>query len=223
LLFKLLLHLGKIAFGYDARVGKLFTQMDTWMGRDGQPVTLNMFLYTHSDPVNGIDPSGYMTMITQNFTTKIQGALRGRNTANFRVFIKESAEQGACFMITELAEKEVGKILSGIYVIEDGFDREGKPYVGRSEDIDNRHPAERVKRKIARIEFAIDDMFDKFGFKDEKKKFKNHLRLIEQFVMDHIRDQQETDISNKREEVAKKPKSKNSQALRKILEKIKMC
>ncbi|WP_100914995.1 RHS repeat-associated core domain-containing protein [Pseudoalteromonas spongiae] len=46
---------------YDQNVGR-FTHQDAWMGRDGEPVTLNKYLYTHADPVNGVDPSGYMTL-----------------------------------------------------------------------------------------------------------------------------------------------------------------
>jgi RHS repeat-associated protein len=42
---------------YDQSQGR-FTQQDTWMGRNHDPVTLHKYLYTHSDPVNGIDPSG---------------------------------------------------------------------------------------------------------------------------------------------------------------------
>ena len=42
---------------YDQGVGR-FTQMDTWMGRSQDPVTLNKYIYAYSDPTNVIDPSG---------------------------------------------------------------------------------------------------------------------------------------------------------------------
>lgn len=46
---------------YDQGVGR-FTQMDTWMGRNSDPVTLHKYLYANVDPANGIDPSGNMTL-----------------------------------------------------------------------------------------------------------------------------------------------------------------
>ena len=45
-----------------------FPSMDTWMGRSSDPRTLHKYLYTHADPVNGVDPSGNVTL---------QGVLRG--------------------------------------------------------------------------------------------------------------------------------------------------
>jgi RHS repeat-associated protein len=46
---------------YDQGVGR-FSTMDTWTGRPDQPITLNKYLYANADPVNGIDPSGHMTL-----------------------------------------------------------------------------------------------------------------------------------------------------------------
>ena len=43
---------------YDQGVGR-FTQMDTWAGKDFDPVTLHKYLYAGNDPVLMIDPSGY--------------------------------------------------------------------------------------------------------------------------------------------------------------------
>ena len=40
-----------------------FPTMDTWMGRSADPRTLHKYLYTHADPVNGIDPSGRLTLL----------------------------------------------------------------------------------------------------------------------------------------------------------------
>jgi RHS repeat-associated protein len=44
---------------YHQGVGR-FTQMDEWYGKPCTPLTLNKYLYVHSDPLNGIDLSGYM-------------------------------------------------------------------------------------------------------------------------------------------------------------------
>ncbi|MDY6929919.1 MAG: RHS repeat-associated core domain-containing protein [Pseudomonadota bacterium] len=43
---------------YDQSSGR-FTQMDTWMGRNSDPVTLNKYLYGNADPTTFIDPSGH--------------------------------------------------------------------------------------------------------------------------------------------------------------------
>ncbi len=43
---------------YDQGVGR-FTQMDEWLGKSCTPITLNKYMYTHGDPVNFTDPSGY--------------------------------------------------------------------------------------------------------------------------------------------------------------------
>ena len=40
-----------------------FPTMDTYPGRMFEPPTLHKYLYTHADPVNGIDPSGNATVI----------------------------------------------------------------------------------------------------------------------------------------------------------------
>ncbi len=39
-----------------------FWTMDSFQGRNNDPATLHKYLYTHADPVNGIDPSGEMTL-----------------------------------------------------------------------------------------------------------------------------------------------------------------
>ncbi|WP_018016108.1 choice-of-anchor A family protein [Teredinibacter turnerae] len=46
---------------YDQGIGR-FTQMDTWMGDSENPITLNKYIYANADAVNGIDPSGNMTL-----------------------------------------------------------------------------------------------------------------------------------------------------------------
>ncbi|WP_431685685.1 Ig-like domain-containing protein [Hahella sp. NBU794] len=42
---------------YDQNQGR-FTQMDTWMGVNSDPITLHKYLYANADSVNNIDPSG---------------------------------------------------------------------------------------------------------------------------------------------------------------------
>jgi len=47
---------------YDPASGR-FTQMDSWMGINSDPVTLHKYLYANDDPINGIDPSGHITLM----------------------------------------------------------------------------------------------------------------------------------------------------------------
>lgn len=69
---------------YDQNVGR-FTQMDEWMGKDCTPPTLNKFLYTHSDPINGTDPTGFMTLSDFGVAQEGQALIRS-GTASARVF-----------------------------------------------------------------------------------------------------------------------------------------
>ncbi len=46
---------------YNQATGR-FTQMDTWMGRNFDPVTLHKYLYANVDPVNMIDPTGNISL-----------------------------------------------------------------------------------------------------------------------------------------------------------------
>lgn len=46
---------------YNQKAGR-FTQMDSWMGSDSDPITLHKYLYGNVDPVNNIDPSGNFSL-----------------------------------------------------------------------------------------------------------------------------------------------------------------
>ena len=46
---------------YDPATGR-FNSLDSFFGNLDDPQSLHKYLYTHADPVNGIDPSGMMTM-----------------------------------------------------------------------------------------------------------------------------------------------------------------
>jgi len=43
---------------YDQNTAR-FTQMDTWIGNNNDPLSLHKYLYAGSDPVNHVDPSGH--------------------------------------------------------------------------------------------------------------------------------------------------------------------
>ena len=59
---------------YDQGVGR-FTQMDTWMGRNHDPITLHKYLYANADPINNIDPSGHFSLGSTGAANSIVGTL----------------------------------------------------------------------------------------------------------------------------------------------------
>jgi hypothetical protein len=92
--------------------------MDTWSGRMGEPVTLNKYLYGHSSPVNGSDPSGnaWVSLSEQSASSSIASILRAGSGANYRVFIRKSLKQGTCFAIEQAVGHVVEEVISGIYI-----------------------------------------------------------------------------------------------------------
>ena len=52
-----------------------FTSLDPYSGSPHDPQSLHKYAYCHADPVNGIDPSGEMTIGSLNMATLIQGTL----------------------------------------------------------------------------------------------------------------------------------------------------
>ena len=52
---------------YDQGVGR-FTQMDIWAGSCCEPITLNKYLYGKGDPIDYIDPSGLIPLISLNIS-----------------------------------------------------------------------------------------------------------------------------------------------------------
>ncbi len=114
---------------YDQSVGR-FTQQDEWMGRDGEPVTLNKYVYAHADPVNFVDPSGYFGLSDVMGAVNVQGVLTiigtraGANAAGRRLLWN-----GACFVVEEMAEAAISQAV-GLYIFDDIL--VNKPYVGQS-------------------------------------------------------------------------------------------
>ncbi|MEH2292109.1 RHS repeat domain-containing protein [Nostoc sp.] len=49
---------------YNSSTGR-FTRRDTYLGNVFDPTTLNKYIYTNSNPVNGIDPSGLFTLMEE--------------------------------------------------------------------------------------------------------------------------------------------------------------
>jgi len=59
---------------YDQGVGK-FTQQDTWMGHDTNPITLNKYIYGNADPANWTDPSGHFGLASFSAASSIRTTL----------------------------------------------------------------------------------------------------------------------------------------------------
>jgi RHS repeat-associated protein len=56
---------------YNQYAGR-FTQMDTWMGNNSDPVTLHKYLYANADPANMVDPSGNFGLTSIGVASNIQ-------------------------------------------------------------------------------------------------------------------------------------------------------
>lgn len=67
---------------YDPSIGR-FTRRDTYEGRLAEPITLNKYLYTHSNPVNYTDPTGYFTMGEKIAIGVLVGTLAALVVTNF--------------------------------------------------------------------------------------------------------------------------------------------
>jgi RHS repeat-associated protein len=67
---------------YDQNIGR-FTQQDTWMGNNSDPITLHKYLYANADPVNNIDPSGNVTI--GSLMTAVSNVARLAKTASVNV------------------------------------------------------------------------------------------------------------------------------------------
>ena len=59
---------------YDQTQGR-FTQMDTWMGRSQDPITLHKYLYANADPISYIDPTGNFSLGSFSTANSIRGQM----------------------------------------------------------------------------------------------------------------------------------------------------
>jgi len=56
---------------YDQGTGR-FTQMDTWMGINSDPITLHKYLYANADPVSFVDPTGNFGLASFSVASNIR-------------------------------------------------------------------------------------------------------------------------------------------------------
>ncbi len=79
---------------YNPGIGR-FQNMDTFPGMQFEPLSLHKYLYTHADPVNNIDPSGYVSLPALTLGIGI-GAILGEYAIlnrNFYKFIFHNEER----------------------------------------------------------------------------------------------------------------------------------
>ncbi|MEW8195511.1 MAG: polymorphic toxin-type HINT domain-containing protein, partial [Candidatus Thiodiazotropha sp.] len=103
---------------YDQSQGR-FSQQDTWMGRNYDPITLHKYLYAHADPGNMIDPSGKFGLSSLGTTLNILGNLMLRASTVYDVFQIATGEKeysarefGTIVLLNMLPGKVVTRILN---------------------------------------------------------------------------------------------------------------
>ena len=62
--------------------------MDTWMGRSGDPITLNKYLYANADPVTYVDPTGNFGLASIGASLNVRGVLSTAATTGGRSAIQ---------------------------------------------------------------------------------------------------------------------------------------
>ncbi|MBI1348011.1 tandem-95 repeat protein [bacterium] len=73
---------------YDLTTGR-FQSLDPFAGRSTDPQSYHKYLYTHADPVNGVDPTGWENLASVSAANGIGGALRA-SSAPAAGFIRAS-------------------------------------------------------------------------------------------------------------------------------------
>lgn len=98
---------------YDQSVGR-FTQMDTWMGTENEPVSLNKYLYANSGPTFYTDPSGHMSLGSLSVSMNIQSTLVVRTVSiNLaRRYLRRVFSQLAGQMSRQAIKREIKKCQS---------------------------------------------------------------------------------------------------------------
>ncbi|MCU7862199.1 MAG: hypothetical protein KZQ86_20770, partial [Candidatus Thiodiazotropha sp. (ex Lucinoma kastoroae)] len=102
---------------YDPSQGR-FTQQDTWMGNNYDPITLHKYLYANADPGNMVDPSGNFSLGSMGATINVLGRLSTIATTTYDVFQIATGEKefsakdlGVTVLLSRLPVKTVQRIL----------------------------------------------------------------------------------------------------------------
>jgi len=187
---------------YNPNLGRFHTQ-DTWPGRTFDPITLHKYLYANADPVNGADPSGLFTLVEMIQSLQANVQEQASTLQSYRITIKKTG----CVLIEWVVEEAITK---GIYFL---INSSGIPYVGRSVKIPRRirEHARDTTRDLGKL-MAV--------FKTNAST--GQLRVLEQFLIEELQ-KLEIGLSNRRNEIARQPRSARSKELREIVKKLEFC
>jgi RHS repeat-associated protein len=86
---------------YDQGIGR-FTQMDTWMGNNSDPVTLHKYLYGNVDPVNFVDPSGNFGLGSFSAAARVNGILSAVSVTQTAFDVFSLATSGEEFSVKDV-------------------------------------------------------------------------------------------------------------------------
>ncbi|WP_327077706.1 RHS repeat-associated core domain-containing protein, partial [Pseudoalteromonas sp. P1-9] len=212
------------AIYYDQNVGR-FTQQDAWMGRDGEPVTLNKYLYTHADPVNGVDPSGYFTLQEVKATIQTSNILVNLGVRGIaKTKGKQLVWNGVCFAAETIAEDALlrgVKHLKGIYIYD--HTKIGKNYIGQAKG--KRGILSRLQKAIRKLRTDTDNIVAVLPITIAGTASETIDEILDAVEERFIRDlkgpggkpKQDGDSANKRYQTRKNDK------LEKLIKKLKFC
>jgi len=108
----------------DPSVGR-FSTVDPWKGCQACPISLNKYLYAHSDPISGRDPSGLMNLTELSAAQRIQtslnfmvrrqlkGAIQSRTLGAFRNNLGKIVERHVKRLVEECLKGKPYKIRPG--------------------------------------------------------------------------------------------------------------
>nr|WP_253938800.1 RHS repeat-associated core domain-containing protein [Hahella sp. HN01] len=85
---------------YDQNQGR-FTQMDTWMGVNSDPITLHKYLYANADSGNLVDPSGNFSIGSMMSAVNTAATLASRVKTAYTIFNLATGKE-------ELTAKQIG-------------------------------------------------------------------------------------------------------------------
>jgi RHS repeat-associated protein len=71
---------------YDPTTGR-FNRLDPFFGNLNAPQSLHKYLYTHADPVNGIDPNGLENSISVSISTAISNGISALNNVSLSAYV----------------------------------------------------------------------------------------------------------------------------------------
>ena len=95
----------------DTGTGNFLTQ-DTWQGNMQDPVTLHKYLYGNSDAVNGVDPSGNMTLSDIGAAIRVVGTLSVRAVRATNALFRKAFTSGGAGAVNILTRS--GQMLRAI-------------------------------------------------------------------------------------------------------------